>query len=141
MRDARGSPFAVLVVAVLAGAALRAFGVEFGALVQWDREGGMRVAEDVPAVPAVMAPLQEGEGRLADRRVADQRIGIWFPMFARRWPGYCPQVVDGNRLVLADFPKRFLLALGCGAPAYGSPGRGAVETVCAAVDASRRGQR
>ena len=58
-RDACGSPLAIPVVTVLAGAALRTFGMEFGVLVQGGGEGGMRVAEHVPAVPTVMAPLEQ----------------------------------------------------------------------------------
>lgn len=81
-RDAHGSPFTVLVVAVLAGAALRAIRMELGVLIQWDRKGGMRVAEDVPAVPAVVAPLEEGEGGLANGCVADQRVGVRLPVLA-----------------------------------------------------------
>ena len=109
-------------------------------LIQWNCKRRMRVAEHMPAMPTVVSSLQQREGSLADGRIADQRIGVWFPTLARRWPCYCAQVVGGDRLVFGDFPERFLLALSGRAPAYRSPGRGAIEAVGAAMDAAGRGE-
>lgn len=44
-------------------------------------------AKDVPAVPAMVPSLEESEGSLADWRVADRGVCVWFPMAARGWAG------------------------------------------------------
>lgn len=101
----------------------------------------MRVAEDMPAVSAMVPSLQEREGGLAYGCIADQGVGVGFPVLARGWAGYGAEVVgwDGG-LVFGDFLEGFLLAVGGGAPAYGAAGGGAVEAVGAAVDAAGRGE-
>lgn len=101
----------------------------------------MHVAEDVPAVAAVVPSLQQREGGLADGGVADQGVGVGFPVLARRWAGYGAEVVGwDDGLVFGDFAEGFLLAVGGGAPAHGAAGGGAVEAVGAAVDAARWGE-
>lgn len=99
----------------------------------------MRVAEHMPAVSAMVPSLQEREGGLAHGCIADQGVGVGFPVFACGWAGYGAEVVgwDGG-LVFGDFSEGFFLAVGGGAPTYGAAGSGAVEAVGAAVDAAGR---
>ena len=78
---------------MLAGARLGAVRVELGVLVERDGVVRVRVAEDVAAVAAVVAPFEEGEGFLADGRVADGRVRVGFPVGAR---GYAGDVGEGE---------------------------------------------
>lgn len=113
-RDALLAPPRVLVPAVLAGARLGALGVEFGLLVERDGEVGVRVAEDVPAVAAVVAALEEREGLLADGRVADGGVGVGFPVLARGQAGYVAERGGEGRSLLDTFVSYVLaLAVAC----------------------------
>ena len=53
-------------------------------LVERDGVMGVGAAEDVATVSAMVATLEEVEGSLADGRVADDGIGVGFPVGARR---------------------------------------------------------
>lgn len=44
---------------------------------------GMLPAEHIPTVSAMMPSLEESEGFLADGRVANRGMGVWFPVPAR----------------------------------------------------------
>lgn len=70
------APRLELVVAVLAGAAHGAARVVVGVLVKRDLEGRVRVAEDVAAAAAVMAPRPVVEVAHAGGLVADRGVGI-----------------------------------------------------------------
>lgn len=58
-------------------------GMIVSVLVQGYLPHGMLPAKHVPTVPAMMPSLEESEGFLADGRVADRGMGVWFPMAAR----------------------------------------------------------
>lgn len=57
--------------------------VEFRIMVQRGLVARMLVAEDMPAMPAVVPPFKKVEGFMADRGVTDRGLGIGFPVLAR----------------------------------------------------------
>jgi hypothetical protein len=63
----RGIPLLIVAVAGIAGAGGEAIGVEAGVLVEGDGEGGVVGAEDVAAVAAVVAAVEDVEGGAALR--------------------------------------------------------------------------
>ena len=55
----------------------------------------MLPAKHVTAVSAMMPSLEESEGCLAYRGVADGGVGIWFPVPARGWAGDFGEIGGG----------------------------------------------
>ena len=74
--DACDFPRAVVVEAGVAGAVLRALGVEAGVLVEGDGVRRVLGAEDVSAASAVVASLEEGELLVTDRGITFHRSRI-----------------------------------------------------------------
>lgn len=81
-RSARVVPPPVLFPAVLARSRFCAVRVELCVLVERDRVVGVRVAEDMATVAAVVTPLEEAECLLTDGRVANDSVGVRFPVGA-----------------------------------------------------------
>lgn len=131
-RKPRRFPLAIPIPAVLASARWCAVGVELGGLVQRDGVGGMGVAEDEAAVPAVVAALEEGESFLADGGVADQGVCVGLPVLPRGESGHLGQIV------LSGFRQHCLsLTGGSRSPAHGTSGLRAFQAFGAPVDTAR----
>lgn len=69
-----------------------ALGVEVRVLVQGDLPPRMLVAENVAAMPAMVASLEEAEGFVADGVIADWGGGVGFPVLA------CGRAGDGREV-------------------------------------------
>ena len=87
-------------------------------LIKWDCPLGVLVAKHVSAMPAMMPPLEQTEMLLAYWRIADCRVGVWFPVLARWGPGHFREICGWDRqklrLVLVEFSEGILKsAAGC----------------------------
>lgn len=117
-------------------------------MVQRDLVARVLVAEYMPAVAAMVSPLEEVEGFVAGGRVADGGVGIGFPVLTRGCAFDGWEVFGGGGggdcggFVFGDFAEgAFALGGCCGTPACGTGDVvGAVEAVGAAVKAGGRGE-
>ena len=87
-------------------------------LIKRDSPLRMLAAKYISAVPAMMPPLEQTEMFLAYWRIADCRVGVWFPVLARWWPGYFREICGWNRerlrFVFVEFSESILKsAAGC----------------------------
>ena len=69
-------PALVIGPAVIAGSGTNAIRMEMSVLIQRNGKWGMRLAEDVPTSPTMMATFEQGEWLVANRCVAPRRIRI-----------------------------------------------------------------
>lgn len=97
-------PAAVGLPAQVAGARRHAVRVEAGELVEADGMGGVGGAEDVSAVPAVVAAAEEAKGGAAGGRVAGggRSVGLSVSQYG-----------------CFSFPRSFNSLLWCGVPSSG----------------------
>ena len=63
-------------------------------VVQRYLPGGMFPAKYISTMPAMMPSLEKSKGPLANRRIADRGMGIWFPMVARGRAGHIRKIGD-----------------------------------------------
>ena len=149
-------PLDPLFRAVIAAAHFLAQGVELSVLVEAEALGAVLGAEDVAAVAAVVAALEEVEFLLADVEVADLSVGVGFPVLAGGWTGDLGEVSNGGErgreVCFGDFGKGFggfdeggaegVERFGGGAAGFRAAAWVAflVEAVGATVHAVRRGE-
>lgn len=119
-------------------------------MVEGDLVLRMGIAKDVPAVAAMVAALEKIEGFVTSSRVADEGVGVRFPVMAgghsfdrRKIRVFVVLDVFGWRSIFSDlFEGDFLPGGGGRAAADGANfTTGAVEAVSAAVEASGRSER
>ena len=124
---------------MLARSRLHAVRMELRVLVERSQVCGIAIAKHEAAVTAVVAALEKGEGFLAGWGVANECVGVGFPVFACRGGGCWGEVVIFH---FCGSWGCFLLAAGGGggAPAEGATGLGAFEAFGTAVDAARRSE-
>ena len=120
-------------------------------MVQRDLVRRMYVAKHVPAMPAMVATLEEVEGFLAGGRIADEGVGVGFPVVTRG------HAFDGGEVFVVDIEGFIVIVRGFvfgdsfqtqslsggsgGAATDGAAISSAVQAVSAAVQASGRCQR
>lgn len=78
-------------------------------MIERDREVGMPVAEYVAATAAVVSPLEETEGLLADGSVADYGVRVGLPVLFRGRSGHFREVYVLDYLVFHDVIGPFLV--------------------------------
>jgi len=70
------NPPLILPPAIFTAPTDRASWMELGVLIQWYHPDSMHPTENIPAMPTMMPPLEEGEMFLADGRVAKDGVGV-----------------------------------------------------------------
>ena len=91
-------PPPVLFPAVLTRSGFGALGVELCVLVEGYHVVGVGVAKDMATVATMMSALEEVEGLLADRGVADDSIDVRFPVGTRGFARYFSHGLFSDRL-------------------------------------------
>lgn len=109
-------------------------------MVERDGVMGIRAAEDVPAVAAVVAALEEREGLVAGRGVAGDGVGVELPVLAGREAVDRAEVLEEG--IRGGEARPVPEDAAVGRPPAGRPvPRSPVQAVGAAVHAPRRGER
>lgn len=88
--------------AQIAGPRRNTFGVESSILIERDQMGGVRGAEHMATVAAVMAAEEEAERRAAGRTIAAGRHGIRLPVFSGGKPSHFTKMLGLHPLVLSQ---------------------------------------
>lgn len=79
--------------------------MEIGVLIERDPIRGMRVAENMSAVPAMVSSLEQVKHFPTDGRVADDGVRVGLPMVVGGWPHHGFQAVGGDGEVLGDLAE------------------------------------